>query len=229
MTLAPERSRLVALMERTVDDETVHGNWHYLAIRPQVIPVSYGGPSVEQECDCSDGCRCLCRWAGVKDDPAGNGYASYGNSTSIYYHLHTIPLASAQPGDICTFGFVQGEHHALMLWEKYGTGDYDWYVWNMGTQGQPVKHRLVDEISYHSGMTVTCKGLNVADPPPTPQEKLQAETGFFSWMSWLLGENAWKKYGQKNATVRPNVPKVIPPSWWKHRVQFLLARKNANT
>lgn len=223
---APERTRAIALMGRTVTDQAAHGNARYRAVRPQTILRSYNGQ--QWEADCSDGCRDIACIVGVKDDPAGNGYATYGNSSSIWAHLHHISLSQAEPADICTFGYYGGEHHALMLWEKTGLGEHDWDVWNMGAPGQPVRHRLVDEIAYHAGMTMTCCRLNVVDPPPTPQDELRAHTGFYAWVAWRLGEGPWKPYGPTNATVRPNVPTVIPATWWRDLSRFLLNRKKPN-
>ena len=116
MALAPERQRLVVLMASTVDDQARHRNWRYRAVRPQAILPSYI-PGGYIEADCSDGCRDLCRWANIPD-PAGNVYAPYGNSSSIWAHLPHISLSEAEPGDIVVFGYRYGEHHACMLWER---------------------------------------------------------------------------------------------------------------
>lgn len=227
MALAPERQRLVELMAATVADQQHHGNWRYRAVRPQAILSHYiqGG---YVEADCSDGCRDLCRWANIPD-PAGNVYAPYGNSSSIWAHLPHISLADAEPGDIVVFGYYSGEKHACMLWEKTGAGSYDWTVWNMGTQGQPAKRTLMQEVQAHAGMAVTCCRIPVVDPPPTTQDKLRALTGFYSWVAWRLGEGPFKRYGPRNAAVRPDVPKVIPPAWWVRLAQFLANRRKANT
>lgn len=224
MALAPERQRLVQLMAATVNDQAVHRNWRYKAVRPQAILPRYI-PTGYVEADCSDGCRMLCRWANVPD-PAGNVYAPYGNSSSIWAHLPHIALTAAQPGDIVTFGRWSGEKHACMLWENTPTG---WTVWNMGMQGQPAKRSLAQEAWAHAGMTMTVCRIAVADPPPTPQDKLRAMTGFYAWVAWRLGEGAWKKYGKRNPKVRPDVPRVISAAWWARLAQFLLNRKKANT
>lgn len=227
MTLAPERVKIQALMAETVADQIAHGNWLYEAVRPQTIISTYVR-GIRVKADCSDGVRCLARIVGVKDDPAGNGYAPYGNSSSIWAHSEHIPLSEAQPGDNVTFGYYAGEKHACALWEKYGAGDTDWYVWNHGAPGQPAKRRLIDEISNHIGMRVTVCALNVKDPPPTPEDNLREQTGFYAWVAWRLGEGPWKKYGQTNSKVRPAVPTVIPPSWWRDLSRFLLNRKKPN-
>ena len=213
-------------MVRTVNDQKAHGNWSYRAVRPQQIISTYVGQHVDA--DCSDGVRDLARVVGVKDDPAGNDYAPYGNSSSIWVHLHHIDLKDVQPGDIGTFGFYAGEKHAFMFWEKYGTGDYDWYVWNMGAPGQPIKSTLVNEISFHRGMTLTCCHLNAPPLPVSPEQELRNKTGFYAWVAWRLGEGPWKSYGKLNSAVRPNVPTLIPPTWWTRLGQFLLARKKPN-
>lgn len=228
MGLAPERLRLQDLMRRTTDDQARSGNWRYAAIRPQVIPAVYSGAGVHVYADCSDGARMLAKWAGVKDDPAGNGYASWGNSSSIWAHLHHVPLIDAQPGDIGTFGKWSGEEHALMFWQKYGTGPYDWFVWNHGRPGQPARKTLMEEIAGHSGMTLSVCRLNVADPPPTPEDKLRAKTGFYAWVAWRLSEGPWRKYKRCDPRVRPDVPRVIYAKWWLAYASFLRNRRHGN-
>lgn len=229
-TLAKQRSALVTLMAATVASQQARHNWRYRPVRPQEVTLTLNDLVSELvDADCSDGVRCLCHAVGVKDDPAGTGYQPYGNSSSIWAHLHHISLTAAQPCDIVTFGRYSGESHALMLWEKYGTGDAEWWCWNHGATGQPAKRRLLDEIAAHAGMAVTVCRLNVQDPKPTPEDELRAMTGFYSWLAWQLGEGPWKRYGPENRAVRPNVPKVIPnPSWWARRAQFLSNRKKAN-
>lgn len=49
-----------------------------------------------------------------------------------------------------------------------------------------------------------------------------------AWVAWKLGEGDWQHYGPATKTVRPDVPRVIPPSWWKRYAQFLLARNQGN-
>ncbi len=226
MALAPERQRLVELMGATVADQTHHSNWRYRAVRPQAIPPHYI-PAGYVEADCSDGCRDLCRWANIPD-PAGNVYAPYGNSSSIWAHLPHISLSEADPGDIVTFGYRYGEKHAAMLWERTGTGAYDWTVWNHGRPGQPQKRTLMQEVQAHAGMSVTCCRIPVVDPPPTPQDRLRAMTGFYAWVAWRLGEGPWRKHKPRDPEVRPNVPAIVSPAWWVRLQQFLLNRKKAN-
>lgn len=222
--LAPERQRLVTLMERTVHDQERYGNWTYRAVRPQSIPPAYAGQRVQA--DCSNGARMLAHWAGVKDDPAGTGYQPYGNSSSIWAHCEHIPLSEAQPGDIATFGFRSGEHHACVLYQ------YDpsrgWLVWNHGRPGQPYITTLGAEQYGHPGMLATYCQIAVVDPPATPEDKLRAKTGFYSWVAWRLGEGPWRKYGGCDAKVRPAVPTVIPPRWWADYARFLKNRRKPN-
>lgn len=226
MTEKQYRARLQKLMEQSVADQSKHGNWRYVFARPQEIISIYNSLLIV-EADCGDGCRDLCHIAGVPDDPAGTHYADYGNTSSIWMHLHHAPLSEMEIGDIFTFGRYAGEDHACMA---YNVDDkVNPQVWNMGKQGQPVFTTLQTERNAHVGMTVTLCKLNLPpDPPPTPQELLQAKTGFYSWAAWRLGEGPWKHYGALNATVRPNVPKVISPAWWTRYTQFLLARKKGN-
>lgn len=220
-----KRAEAVAIMERTVSDQAAYHNWTYQAVRPQEIPSSYHGQHVVV--DCSDGCRAICRWANIPD-PAGNDFAPYGNSTSIWLHCDTIALKDAAPGDIATFGKWQGEDHACMFWEKYGPNDHDWYVWNMGAQGQPAKRTLSAEIAGHPGTTMTVKRIEAPVLPPSQEHVLRAKKGYYAWVAWRLGEGPWKKYGPAAKKVRPNVPRVIPAAWWARLVRFLANRKKGN-
>lgn len=67
----------------------------------------------------------------------------------------------------------------------------------------------------------------VAPPKPKPVNPavapvvLRAKTGFYSWLAWRLGEQAWKGYGKTNPTVRPNVPRAVPNTWWAREVIHL--------
>jgi len=220
-----KRDTLKHLMEKTVNDQARYGNWHYAAVRPQRIPSSYrSGDRVYV--DCSDGVRMLARLAGIGDDPAGNGYSDYGNSSSIWAHLDHIPKSEAQTGDLVTFGNYAGEHHVAMLYENGKVSDP--LVWNMGTQGQPVLTRLSNEIRYHGGQRVTFCRINVPRKPQTPQERLRARKGYWNWMQWKLGEGHWKKYKPADKRVRPDVPAMPPWRWWRDYGRFLAARKKAN-
>lgn len=227
MSLAIERTRLLTIMQETVASQARIHNWHYAAVRPQ--SVRYSATELVQEqiyADCSDGVRALAYAAGVKDDPAGNGYASYGNSSSIWAHCHHITINELEPGDMATFGYSTGEHHAWMA--HHYDKNLGWVGWNHGGPGQPIFSPLANEEAFHRGMTVTFCKLGVIDPPDSPEDKLREMTGFYSWVAWKLGEGPWKKYGKANPKVRPSVPTVIPPSWWKRLIVFLAARKKGN-
>jgi hypothetical protein len=50
----------------------------------------------------------------------------------------------------------------------------------------------------------------VVEPPPTPQDKLRAKTGFYAWVAWRLGEGPWQHYSPANKTVRPAVLRPDP-------------------
>lgn len=72
--------------------------------------------------------------------------------------------------------------------------------------------------------------LTIPKPAPkqTPAQKraaaLRAETGYWPWLAWYIGEQAWKPYGPRNATVRPHVAPRVPASWWRREREFLAAR-----
>lgn len=224
------RKTIVGLFAQTVNDQAVHGNWRYVAVRPQdVVNVTYHA-GVTIDADCSDGGRNICFTAGLPDDPAGNSYKDYGNSSSIWAHLnHETDWGKAQPGDPVTFGFSTGEKHVTWLWEKTGSGPHDWDVWNHGASGQPHRATLSAEIAAHPGMTVTLCKLNVPPaPPPTAQDILRAKTGFYSWTAWRLAEGPWHGYKPADPAVRPNVPKAITPVWWVREKKFLAARRKPN-
>lgn len=227
MTLATARARAVELIAETCADQAAHQLDTYAAVRPQTIP-SRWTKGQRLVLDCSDYARFICRVSGIPD-PAGNGYAPYGNSSSIYMHSPHIPLADGQPADIATFGYSTGEKHASILY-RFDTATRQWQVGNFGRQGQPVITWLATEIAAHRGMTMTVCRVQVADPPPTHADRLKAMTGFYAWVAWRLGEGRtlWQPYGPRNPHVRPNVPKVIPASWWTRLAQFLANRRKGN-
>ncbi len=210
------RAELVRLMDATVLD---HGNWTYLAVRPLPLPLTWAkGQRVSS--DCSFGVKLLCRWAGGPD-PTGYSWEPYGNSESIYLHLqHLAAPVDMLPGDIVAFG-RGGRDHAAMV----HTAGADPVLWSDGHQGAPNFYRLTDDHRAHQ-----CLRLPVRKPIQTSEEKLRAKTGYWSWLAWKQGEgvNTWKPYGPGNPTVRPNVPKLIPPLWWVARVRFLAARNKGD-
>lgn len=215
--LAPARQHAVSLIGETVADQKRLGLDRYAAVRPQTIP-SLWSPGQRLTLDCSDYCRFICRNAGIPD-PAGNSYEPFGNSSSIWLHLHHIPIVEAQPADIVTFGYVTGEHHASILY-SFDPRRGQWQVGNFGAQGQPIIDWLAQEISYHAGMTVTVCRVEVKDPPPTAADRLRAMTGFYAWVAWRLGEGPWRHYIPRTPSVRPDVPALIPLAWWVRFKQF---------
>lgn len=217
MALAPARQRLVDLMNRTLQDEAFYHDWTYRAVRPMPVPRSWTrGQKVVG--DCSKGVQYLCRWAGAPD-PMANGWSDWGNSQTIWITLaHVWAPEELEPGDIVVFGQDGQDHAAMVL-----LAGVDPLLWSFGRQGSPDTYRLSQDLRPKT----YCK-LPIADPPPTPQEKLRAMTGFYSWVAWKLGEGPWKKYGKANKTVRPNVPRRIPLNWWKRLVLFLANRKKGN-
>lgn len=228
--LTPDAYRLemARLMRLTVDDQARRGTWRYRAVRPQEIIATYSSGQIV-EVDCSDYCRTIARLAGVPDDPAGTAWAPYGNSSSIWAHLHTaLPITAAEVGDMFVFGFSTGELHACMVYDV--TNPHDPVVANMGTSGQPVFRKLSQEIAGHPGAAVTlCKiRLPAAPVVPPAVAKLRAETGFYAWLAWQLGEQDWKHYGPENRSVRPKVARVVSPAWWARRARYLANRKKPN-
>ncbi len=219
MTAKAIRAALGKLMHETLVDQANHGTWTYRAIRPLYVPHIWT-PGQRVVSDCSKGVQYLCRWAAAPD-PMGSGYGPYGNSQTICMHLHHLDHPSQlQVGDPVTFGRWGEEHAAIVL-----EAGNDPLLWSDGHQGAPNSYRLSWDTRSHQLLK-----LMPDDPhePPTPQQKLQAKTGWFSWVAWKLGEGAWQHYGKANAKVRPNVPTVIPPNWWTRYVRFLAARNTGN-
>lgn len=212
------RAELQRLMRATLADEAAHADWTYTQYRPRYMPRDwYAGERIYG--DCSKGVQFLCYWAGLKDDPMGMGYGGFGNSQSLWVHLrHVGSPSELEVGDIITFGY-NGDEHATMVLEPGN----DPLLWSFGHQGAPNTYRLSQDGRQHQLLKINAGPLTV-----TPQDKLRAKTGFFSWVAWKLGEGEWKHYGKANRTVRPNVPGVIPLSWWKRYAQFLLNRKKGN-
>lgn len=211
------RKALAGLMKATLADEQTHHTWTYLAVRPMSVPASWkAGQHVTG--DCSKGVQYLCRWAGTKD-PMGQSYGPYGNSYTLWVHLqHLSSPSELLVGDIVTFGY-NGDEHATMVLEP----GPDPLLWSFGHQGAPDTYKLSEDRRPHQLLR---NPLPVY--VPTKQDKLRAKTGYFSWVAWKLGEGDWKPFKRADKSVRPNVPRVIPPLWWKRYAQFLLNRKKGN-
>lgn len=232
------RAAMGKIIAGTVADQQEHRLDTYAAVRPQDVRIVWE-PGVRLVLDCSDYCRVVHYSAGCPDDPAGNGYQPYGNSSSIWLHLREAEVSLAEVaayggwdpawgkvevGDIFTFGRWTGEQHACVVYQAGRNPT----VGNMGGPGQPGFSTLLAEASDHSGYATLCKPHLPPDPPPTPQDRLRARTGFYAWVAWRLGEGPWRHYGKLNKTVRPNVPRVIPPGWWTRLARFLANRKKGN-
>lgn len=208
------RAELKKLMTETLAD---HSHWSYRAVRPRAVPSAWHqGESITG--DCSKGVQFLNKWVGAPD-PMGRGYDEWGNSQTLWAHLqHLDKPADLQVGDIVTFG-RNGESHAAMVLEP-GSNPL---LWSFGHQGAPNTYRLAADRRPRQYLRNPLPKYI-----PTPQDKLRAKKGYFSWVAWKLGEGDWQNYGAANKKVRPNVPRVIPPLWWKRYAQFLLNRKNGN-
>lgn len=211
------RTELVRLMRATISD---HAHWTYRPVRPLPVPDTWR-PGQHVDSDCSFGVKLLCKWAGAPD-PTGYGYAGYGNSESIHLHLkHLASPAELLPGDIVTVGRGGREHAAMVL--EPGP---DPRLWSDGHQGAPNSYLLSDDKRDEKQYL----RLPVRKTPVSAEDKLRAKTGYWAWLAWKQGEgvDTWKPYGPSNKAVRPNVPRVIPPTWWAARVRFLAARKRGD-
>lgn len=214
------RTALHDVMHETLADEARHFNWTYAPVRPESVPTLHRAytDGLRIRADCSKGCEFLDWWAG-SPSCMGTGFTPYGNSQTICFHLHHLnSAADLWVGDIITFGPWGNEHAARVL--ERGN---DPLLWSHGHQGAPNTYRL----SYDARQRQFLRA-QIAATPATPQDYLRAMTGWFSWMAWYQGEGPWRHYGKANKTVRPNVPKLIPRSWWLARVKFLANRKNGD-
>ncbi len=208
------RQKLAQTMKATLADEHTYRDWTYAEVRPMPVPPAWK-PGQKVRGDCSKGCQYIAKWSNAPD-PMQNGWSDYGNSQTIWSVLHPVATpAELEVGDLVTFGYNGNKHAAMVL--EAGT---DPLLWSFGHQGAPDTYRLSQDLRPHQ-----LRKLPVKPPPPTPQDKLRAMTGWFSWVAWKLGEGPWKSYGPANKTVRSAVPKVISPLWWARYTQFLLDRK----
>lgn len=213
MTLPPARQRLHDLMRATLADEQAHHTWYYHAVRPMPVPHTWA-PFQHVEGDCSKGVQYLCGWAHTVD-PMGNGFASYGNSQTLWLKLQHLPhRADLDVGDIVTFG-SWGNEHAAMVYEAGA----DPLVWSFGHQGAPNTYRLSQDGRVQQYLRLPVVYV------PTAEDKLRARTTWFAWVAWKLGEGDWRHYGPSAAKVRPNVPKRISTQWWVRYAQFVKNRK----
>lgn len=208
------RAELERLMRATLDDRA---NWTYRFTRPLPVPSTWQ-PGQHVDADCSHAVKLLCRWAGAPD-PMGNGWSTWGNSTTLAVHLpHLHAAAELHVGDIVTFG-PAGTKHAAMVLEP----GPDPLLWSFGHQGAPNTYRLSEDDREHQLLR-----LPVPVPPPTDNARLRARTGYWAWLAWKEGEGDWKGHVRADPHVRPNVPRRIPARWWRQRLRFLLARRRGN-
>lgn len=212
----PNRDNLATLMKGTVADEAAHHCWTYRAIRGMPVPPSWK-PEQEVEGDCSKGVQYLCRWAALPD-PMHRDYDPYGNSTTLTLELEHIDLAEVLVGDIVTFG-PHGDAHAAMVLAlvRRNKKIVDLKLWSFGHPGAPDVYLLSADGREHQFLRVRLNVHHVKTPPSV----LRAKTGYWSWRQWRLGTGAWRGYGKRNGSVRPNVPKPVPAGWWLRLAQSL--------
>lgn len=213
------RGRLVTLMNQTLADENARHDWIYHAVRPMPVPPSWSaGQHVVG--DCSKGVQYLCKWAGVPRDPMNENWDAWGNSSTLCAKLPHLSRASdLLPGDFVTFGSGGSEHATMVL-----QAGVDPLLWSFGHQGAPNSYRLSQDRREQQYLRNI-----LPEYVPTGDDRLRALTTYWAWLQWTLGEGDWAHKVEYDAAVRPNVPKLIPPDWWKKRATFLLNRKKANT
>jgi hypothetical protein len=150
-----------------------------------------------------------------------NGWAPWGNSSTIAAtNRHADSPSELRVGDFVTFG-PGGDEHATTVY----TPASDPVLWSDGHQGAPNFYRLSQDPREHQ---LRFSDLPDEAPVPlTPAQKLRAKTGYWSWLAWKLGEGDWAHYKPADPLVRPNVPKLIPMTWWRRWIQYNLNRKKA--
>lgn len=81
----------------------------------------------------------------------------------------------------------------------------------------PLAHFVALIKAYAAGGVAAGATKPVAKPlsKPIAPAVLQARAGYWSWLAWRLGQQAWKPYGKTNPHVRPHVPALVPASWWR--------------
>ncbi len=213
------RANLHTLMKETLADEAMHGTWTYAAVRPLPMPKRPWAPHMKVKADCSKGVQYLAWWAGCPNDPMGLHYGQYGNSSTLALHLHHVDKPSdLKVGDIVTFG-NGGDDHAAMVYEAGA----DPLLWSNGHQGAPNTYRLSYDRRVHQLLH-----NQLPDVVETPADRLRAMTGFWSWVQWREGTGAWKHYPPLTKSVRPHVPKLISPIWWRRWRKIAKGRNAAN-
>lgn len=144
-------------------------HWTYYEVRPIYLPKrrltngELGGPLAvlkatlakvvaSYRSDCSWGVKTLHWLAGCTDDPTGENWGPWGNSSSTYLHLPKRPgldnayhptaaaLATCQVGDIGVVG-VNGSEHMFAIMEA-GPNPL---VWSDGGQESPNCYHILDD------------------------------------------------------------------------------------
>lgn len=218
-TTVDYRTRLHKLMQETLADEAAHHDWTYWAVRPRSMPARPWHVGEHVIGDCSKGVQFLCWWADLPRDPMGMHWGPYGNSATLAHHLvHLGNTTELQIGDIVTFG-LWGNSHAAMVMAR-GTNPL---LWSFGHQGAPNTYRLYQDPRIHQLLRNP-----IPKYTPTAADLLRAKTGYWAWVHWRLGTGHWAHYPPMAEKVRPDVPKLIPPAWWRQYRRFLASRHLGN-
>jgi hypothetical protein len=218
--MADLRKLLGNTMRATLSDP--HGRWDYEAVRP-IKP--FGPRSYEQgryvKADCSKGAQLICYWTAGCPDPMKQSWDGYGNSATLAMRLQHLALPSQLlVGDFVTFGPGGGSHAAVVL--EPGSNPL---LWSFGhPEARPNVYRLSQDPRVRQYLRNP-----VPIYVPTPDDRLRSMTGYWAWVQWRLGEGSWSHHSKADPKVRPNVPKLIPASWWKQLGVFLANRKKADS
>ena len=156
-------------------------------------------------------------------------------NTPQYARLKLGPIANYFDGVVSVLGLKRtggyGGYWAVKRLFDAGLITYGWqtYAWS-GGQLDPRTHIQ----QYRNGVTInglSCDldrslqdDFGVRFAARTDAATLKAETGYWAWVQWRLGEQDWKGWGGCNPDVRPNVPARIPATWWIRLAAFLARR-----
>lgn len=205
MSEALVRTALRGLMGATADNDR---NWHYQFSRPLDFPTREQAVSGVVRADCSFGCKILCRLAGAPD-PCGTGFDGWGNSVSMFKHLPHIPFSQLKVGDCAVFGRVNGEQHAVMIYQVAKTIDAT-LCWSHGMEAGPVIVPLAVEKAAHPGSTLTFLEAVPADPPKPQPVRVDVTRNGKRWLvgqklsspAWVKRAKSAVKAGAKSITIR---------------------------
>jgi len=91
-----------------------------------------GHPGIPCHADCSAFVTLCYNWAGVSQDPNGQGYDGQGYTGTLLSNGQQIDISQVVPGDVIVYGPGTGDHTALVI-----QGGSNPLTVSMGQQGDP--------------------------------------------------------------------------------------------